>query len=294
MRSAYLKMHAAIFLWGFTGLLGKFISLNEGLLVWYRLLISAVVLFVWLLYQKKLPRLSFRQWIHLSGIGMLVMLHWVAFYGSIKYSNISVAMVCLSSIAMFASILEPLINRQRFDYLEVVFSFLALLGIGSIYFSDVTASTGIILGVVCALFSALFSIFNRRIASQHDPLTISLVELSAGWLGLTFLLPLYLHRFPVESIIPGAHDWILLLVLSLFCTVLTWILSLQALQKVSAFTMALALNLEPIYGILLAVLFAGEGKVITPWFLAGAALILATVVAHTVYRFQKARKLRAA
>lgn len=290
MKGAYVRMHLAIFLWGFTGLLGKLIKLNEGMLVWYRMMLSAFVLLLILLWRKSLPRLPFHKYLQIGGIGILVMLHWVAFYGSIKLASISIAMICLSSIALFASIIEPLVSRQPFDYVEIIFSAFAITGISSIYFSDVSVSTGVIVGVISALLSAIFSVFNRRIAADHDPLTISFIELTAGWLVLTTLLPLYLRIQPTEQLLPDATDWLYLMLLSVFCTVLTWILSLQALKKVSAYTMALALNLEPVYGIILAVLFAKEGKFINKWFIVGAIIIFITVVLHTLYRIHKTRK----
>lgn len=280
-------MHAAIFLWGFTGLLGKLIQLNEGVLVWYRMLISAIVVAIILLYQKKIPRLSFRQIAHISGIGILVMLHWVAFYASIKLASISIAMICLSSIALFVSFIEPIINKEKFDYTEIFFSALAVIGISTIYRSDPTASAGIIVGILSALFSAIFSSLNKKIASKHEPLTISLVELASGFVFLTLLFPIYMKFQPTDKFIPDSMDWVYLMILSLFCTVLTWILSLEAMQKVSAYTMALALNLEPIYGIILAVVFAGEGKILNAGFYYGAGIIMLTIVLHTLYKFRK-------
>ena len=285
-------MHLAIFLWGFTGLLGKFIQLNEGVLVWYRMLISAAAVALILIYRKKFPKLSLRQLIHISGIGILVMLHWVAFYASIKLASISVAMVCLSSIALFVSFIEPLVYREKFDYMEILFSGMAVIGISTIYKSDPSASAGIIVGILSALFSAIFSTLNKGIAMKHEPLTISLVELSSGFIFLTLLFPLYMQFQPTENFLPGRMDWIYLMILSLVCTVFTWILSLEALQKVSAYTVALALNLEPVYGIILAVLFAGEGKILNAGFYSGAGIILLTIVVHTVYHFRKKIKSR--
>ncbi|MEO8088033.1 MAG: DMT family transporter [Bacteroidota bacterium] len=287
MKRAYFKMHAAIFLWGFTGLLGKLIQLNEGVLVWYRMLISAVAVAIILLYKKKIPKLTFRELAHISGIGILVMMHWVAFYASIKLASISIAMVCLSSIALFVSFIEPLLYKEKFDYMEIFFSALAVIGISTIYRSDPTASAGIIVGILSALFSAIFSSLNKGIASKHEPLTISLVELSSGFIFLTLLFPLYMKIQPTDKFLPGTMDWIYLMILSLFCTVLTWILSLEALQKVSAYTVALALNLEPLYGIILAVVFAGEGKILNAGFYYGAGIILLTIVLHTIYKFRK-------
>src|SRR5690348_305535 len=156
MKSAYYKMHLAIFLWGFTGLFGKLIQLNEGMLVWYRLLISTAAIALILFYKKEFPKLSFRELARISGIGILVMLHWVTFYGCIKLASISVAMVCLSSIALFVSLIEPLVNRQKFDYMEIFFSGLAVLGIFTIYRSDPSVSVGLIVGIISALLSAIF------------------------------------------------------------------------------------------------------------------------------------------
>ena len=283
-------MHLAIFLWGFTGLLGKLIDLNEGLLVWYRLLISSVAISLLLVFTKKIPKISLKETIKIGAIGFLVMLHWVAFYGSIKLSSISVAMICLSSIALFASILEPLINKTKFDPLEIFFSALAVTGISAIYYSDASAANGVIVGIISAILSAIFSILNKRITNKYEPLTISLIELSSGWLFLTLLFPLYFLFQPTTKYIPTLHDFLLLLFLSLVCTVLTWILSLQALRKVSAYTMGLALNLEPVYGIILAIAFAGEGRLMNESFLKGAVLILITIILHTIYKFRKSKK----
>ncbi len=287
LRIAYWKMHLAIFLWGFTGLLGKLIQLNEGMLVWYRMLISSLAIAIFLYFKKAWPKISRREIFIIGAIGVLVMLHWLTFYGSIKASSISVAMICLSAIALFSSIIEPLVNKAPFDVIEIIFSAMAVTGISAIYNSDVSASTGIILGLISALFSSVFSILNKRIAGKYGSLTISLIELSSGWFFLTLLLPFYLSFASPTKFIPSTTDFIYLMILSLVCTVFTWILSLQALRKVSAYTMALALNLEPVYGIILAIIFAGEGKLMNKGFITGAVIILITVILHTIYKAKK-------
>ncbi len=289
LRTAYLKMHLAIFLWGFTGLLGQKIHLNEGMLVWYRMLISSLAILGIFFYRKSFPKIKRKEVFMIGAIGFLVMLHWVTFYGSIKASSISVAMICLSAIALFSSILEPLINKAPFDFIEILFSAMAVTGISSIYNSDVTASTGIILGLISAFLSALFATFNKRITSKYETLTISFIEMSFGFGFLTLLLPVYFLFADTSKLIPDGSDFIYLLILSLFCTVLTWILSLQALRKVSAYTMGLALNLEPVYGIILAILFAGEGRLMNSGFITGAVIILVTVVLHTLYKARKTK-----
>jgi drug/metabolite transporter (DMT)-like permease len=290
MKAAYYKMHLAIFLWGFTGLFGKLISLNEGMLVWYRLLISTVAIAIILFYRKSFPKISLREVGMIAAIGILVMLHWVTFYGSIKLASISVAMICLSSIALFVSFIEPLVNRQKFDKVEILFSAFAVLGIFFIYKSDISASAGIIVGVISAFLSATFSTFNKKIAHKYEPLTISVIELGSGLVFLTLLLPVYFKIQPTEKYIPGSMDFLWLMILSLACTVFTWILSLQALQKVSAFTVALALNLEPVYGIILAILFAGEAKILNASFYLGGVLIMLTVIAHAFYKYSRRKK----
>ena len=284
--AAYFKMHLSIFLWGFTGLLGKFISFNEGILVWYRLLLSSIAIAIILFFRKKWPRIPKKEFFKIVGIGFIVMFHWVTWYGSIKLASISVAMICLSSIALFASVLEPLFNRKRIDYVEVLFSCIAVAGIATIYNSDVSAGYGIVLGVFSALLSATFSIFNRKIASRYEPMTITLIELGSGWFFLTLLMPFYLILYPNYTFVPSISDIVYLLILSQVCTVLTWILTLQALRRVSAYTMGLALNLEPVYGIILAILFAGEGKLMNAGFISGAGLIVITIALHTLYKYR--------
>ena len=224
--------------------------------------------------------------------GLLVMLHWVTFYGSIKLSSISIAMICLSSIALFASIIEPLVNKTKFDYVEIIFSALAVTGIATIYNADISASKGILIGILSAFLSAIFSTLNKRITSKYESLTISFIELSSGFIFLTLLFPLYFRIVPTHIFLPSYSDSIYLIILSLVCTVLTWVLSLQALRKVSAYTMGLALNLEPIYGIILAILFAGEGKIMNSGFLKGAIIIFITVILHTVYKFRTSKKTK--
>jgi drug/metabolite transporter (DMT)-like permease len=261
-------------------------------LVWYRLLFSSLAIAAILIYKKSLPKIKLKELVKISGIGFLVMLHWIAFYGSIKLSSISVAMICLSSIALFASIIEPLVNRTKFDYIEIVFSLFAVTGIALIYQSDLSASKGIIAGIAAAFLSAIFSTYNKRISTKYETLTISLIELTAGLLFLTILFPLYVQFQPTLKYIPDTSDLVYLLILSLVCTVLTWVLSLQALRKVSAYTMGLALNLEPIYGIILAILFAGEGKLMNKRFIIGAVIIFCTVLIHTLYKTRTRIKSR--
>jgi drug/metabolite transporter (DMT)-like permease len=287
IKKAYLQMHTAIFLWGFTGILGKLISLNEGLLVWYRLMISGVIMWFAARSQNHIGKLSRKEILKIGGVGVIVMIHWVTFYGAIKISSVSVTLICLSSIALFTSIFEPIIAKTKFDYLEIFFAGLAMAGIYTIYHSDTSMLTGILVAVFSSAASALFSVLNKQLKAKYNSYTISIVELAGAFLSLSLLLPFYLPMFSHEFSFPGSEDMIYLFILSFFCTVIPWILSLNALTHVTAFTQNLALNLEPVYGIILAIVVVGEYALLNTGFYIGAFIILMTVLLHTFYRYRK-------
>ena len=291
MRKAFLQLHTAVFLAGFTGILGRLITLNEALLVWYRLLIAVVALWVLYLFQRKLHRISWTAIARIAGVGVIVVLHWVTFYGSIKYSNISIALVCFSATGFFTAILEPLITRKPFNKNEFLLGLLAIAGISLIFHFDPQFKTGIILGIIAAFLCGLFPVYNRMLVLEHKPETVTLYQLSGGFLFLTILLPSYLHYIPADHIIPTLSDTGWLLVLSFFCTVWAYNLLMNALKKISAFTVNLTYNLEPLYGIALAFLVYREDKLLSGTFYIGLLLIVLSVFLQTrlVYRKQRAR-----
>lgn len=283
MKEALIKLHIAVFLAGFTGVFGVLITLNEGLLVWYRMMITVVSLFLLLIWRKNLQQISKQKAFQLMGIGCLIAIHWVCFYGSIKYSNVSIGLVCFASTGLFTALLEPLMTHKKFSGAELLLGLISLLGIYLIFHFDVRYRTGIIIGIASALFAALFSVLNKRNVSLVAPQTMMLYELSGGVLLLSVLMPFYLQKFPAAHLIPSISEWGWLLVLSWFCTVWAMDLMLQALKKVSAFTQNLSLNLEPVYGILLAFILFHEQNQLQPSFYLGFALI-ALSVALQMYR----------
>jgi drug/metabolite transporter (DMT)-like permease len=278
MRKALFQLHISVFLAGFTGVLGKLIHLNEALLVWYRIAITVGSLWLLLAWKKQLVKIPLTRIFSLAGIGSLIALHWVCFYGSIRMSNVSIGLVCFASIGLFTAILEPLFTRKKFSLPELGLGMLSLLGILLIFHFDTRYRTGIITGIFSAAIGALFSVLNKKQVSIASPQTIMLYELGGGLLVLTVGMPVYLHFFPVNSLLPSAGDWGWLLVLSWLCTVLAMNLMLQALQKVSAFTQNLSMNLEPVYGIILAFLLFHENKNIGTGFYVGVALIGLSVI----------------
>lgn len=278
MKQALLKLHAAIFLWGFTGVLGRLISLNEGLLVWYRILITIVSLYFLMRFNNQLQSVSSKQRRQLFAIGCIIALHWCFFYGSIKYSNVSIALTCLSSTGLFTAVLEPAITGKKIVIAEILLGLIAIAGIYLIFHFDPQYKTGIILGLLASVLSCVFSIFNKTQVSYNTPRTVMLYELTGGFLVLTLLMPLYLYLLPTQHLLPGKTDFGWLLLMSWVCTILAMDLSLQALQKVSAFTQNLTLNLEPVYGIILAFVVYKENKYLSQWFYLGFTLILLAVV----------------
>lgn len=278
MREVFIKLHISILLAGITGLFGKLINLQEGLLVWYRMLF-ATLLFAFLLFlQKKLKFLPLKEILKISGIGFLLGLHWVFFYGSIKASNISIGVVCFSLTGFFTAFLEPLLNRHAVSLKEVLFSLLTLAGIVLIFHLDTRYRLGIGLGIVSSALAALFTITNKKIRQRHNANTLLLFEMGGGFIGLSFILPFYLYYFPVQSVFPDKSDFIYLLLLASFCTIGLYLLQIQVLNKISAFTVNLSYNLEPLYSILLAMLFFNEAQELNTSFYLGLGLILLSVL----------------
>ena len=278
MKKAFIKLHIAILLAGFTGIFGKLITLNEGLLVWYRMLLSGVLLIIILTASRRLSPISFSEFRRISLTGFLLGMHWLFFYGSIKYANISIGVVCFSLAGFFTALFAPLINRQKFVLSELLLSLLTLAGIVLIFSFDSQYRTGITLGVISSLIGALYTISNERLARSYKSEIIMVYSMIGGAMGLTVLLPLYLYLFPVETMLPSGSDWKYLVVLSLFCTVLLYTLQTQALNRISAFTVNLSLNLEPVYTILLAMLIYQENKELTWAFYLGLGLIILSVI----------------
>ncbi len=278
MKKAFFQLHLAVFLAGFTAILGKLITLNEGLLVWYRLLITVATLFILFYIKKQFIKLALKDALKIFGVGAIVAIHWVTFYGSVKYANVSVALVCFSASGFFTAVLEPFILKRRIVFIELALGVLAIAGIYIIFDFHPQYKLGIAFGIISAIGSALFPIFNKDFIKKFTPQVVTLYELTGGLLALTLLIPLYLLQFPATYYLPTTSDWLWLLVLAWFCTVLSFNLQLTALKKISAFTVSLSYNLEPVYGIILAFIFYKENEELNYQFYIGVALILLSVI----------------
>lgn len=289
MKKALVQLHIAVFLAGFTAILGKLITLNEGLLVWFRLFITVVTLGAIMYSRKQLLRIPAKDILRIFGVGTIVAIHWVTFYGSVKYANVSVALVCFSASGFFTAFFEPLILRRRISMIEVLLGLMAIAGIYIIFDFHPQYKIGVIFGIISAMGSALFPIFNKTLLLTYSPKTLTLYELGGGLLALTVLVPLYLIQFPAAYYLPTGTDWLWLLVLAWFCTVLSFDLQLNALKKISAFTANLTYNMEPVYGIILAFIFFKENENLQREFYFGVGLILMAVILQ-MFRIYRSRK----
>ena len=278
MKASLIRLHIAVFFWGFTGVLGRLITLNEAWLVWWRMGITAVSLWILFFFQKKITFIGFKDFLKIASIGTILALHWLCFYGSIKLANVSIALTCLATSGLFSAVIEPLFFRKRINPFELVLGLLALGGITIIYFSNLQFSAGIYIGLLATLLTVIVSVLNKKIVGGYAPETITLYQLTGGFLGLTILLPFYNYIFPAREIFPQQWDWLWLVILSWGCTIFTFLLYIQALKKLSAFTINLTLTLEPVYGIILAFIVYKENQYLGNTFYIGFALIFLAVL----------------
>ncbi len=287
MRKSYLILHIAVILAGFTGIFGKLISLNEVALVWYRVLFSTLILLLGFKIFKIRRLESLKDKMVIAQVGSLLMLHWIFFYASIKYANVSVGVICYCLTSFFTAIFAPIINKRRFNYEQLFLSLLTIVGISLIFHFDATYQLGIIMGVISSSFSALYTIYNERIVLKYDSKMINYYQLGGGTILLGILLPFYYLIFPNLIYIPSFTDVVYLILFSIFCTIGLYILFAEALKKLSAFTVNLTFNLEPIYAIGLAFLIFDEAKEVNASFYWGLALVLLSVVLQAIFSLIK-------
>jgi drug/metabolite transporter (DMT)-like permease len=293
MKKAYLQMHLAILLWGFTGIFGKAINMNEGMIVWYRMLISSLGLLCILLFNKKSILLSKKAILKISMVGIIVCLHWITFYAAIKISNVSITLSCFSSITLFTAVLEPLFAKKKPHASELFLGIGVMAGIYIIFSFQEFYLTGIVIALISAFLGSIFTVINKKLVGEYEPETVTFYELTSGFLFLSIILPFYLDATKQNFSVPSAIDTFYLLLLSLICTTLAFTISLNALKKINAFTMNLSVNLEPVYSIILAILIFKENKTLNTGFFIGTFIILSAVVIHSYFVFKQRKKVSA-
>lgn len=282
-----LILHFTVFIWGFTGILGKLITISAVQLVWYRVLIASISLFLYFNFNKKALKISRNTLLKLAFTGALVGGHWILFFLSIKLSTVSVSLVCLSSITLFTAIFEPLINKKRISKLEIIAGALIISGILIIFKFETQYTKGIIAGLSSAVCASLFSIINARQVKKHEAPVIAFYELLGAFVWITIFLVIT-QGFDKSMLLTGPDIGYLLL-LGTICTSLAYVAGVSVMRELSAFRVALITNLEPVYGIIMSFVFFGDMNKMTTGFWVGAVIILSTIFLFPVAQKQIVR-----
>lgn len=280
-------LHISILIAGWTGVFGRLISLSEGMLVWYRVFLASLLIWPVMLLSGKMQRLKARKIFQICCTGAILALHWVLFYGSIKASNVSIGVVCFASVGFFTAICEPLILRSRFSWSELACSMLTLLGIFLIFSLDVRYRTGILIGVLSAFVCAIYTILNKKVTADVPTTSVLPYQFLGGFIGMTLVLPFYLQLFPTNSLIPTKLDFIYLLIYVIVCTFGLYFFQIKALKKISAFTVNLSYNLEPVYSIIIAMILFNESRELNFSFWIGITLIIISVALQSWRAYRK-------
>ena len=275
-RKGMIHLHLSVFLAGFTGLFGKLITLNEVDIVWYRMMLTTMILLVF----TGIPWLGLRKTLQVAGCGTLLGIHWILFYASIKASNVSIGVVCFATVGFFTALLEPLLHHHRVSLRQLALSLITLAGIACIFSFDARYRLGIGIGLVSSVICTLYIIKNKDISRDLRTRDVLFWQMAGGLVGVTLIIPLYLAVYPSDQpvmVIPDGTNLWLMLCHALFCTVGLYILQIMALKRLSAFTVNLTYNLEPCYSILWAFLFLGEARELNAAFYVGITLVMLSV-----------------
>ena len=286
-RKGYLQMHIAVFLFGFTAILGDLINLPALTLVWWRVFITTFSLLFLVNALKLFRNIPTKTLLQFMGVGALVGLHWLCFYGSIKMANASVALVCFAMASFFTALVEPLILKTKLNPYELGLGLIIVPGMALVVSDlDVQMINGVIVGMISSLLIAFFSVLNKKYIKFADEMSITFLELGSAWLFLSLLLPFFLwqEEHSIRFFPPSTLDWAYMLALALLCTTLPYILSLKALHHISAFAANLTFNLEPVYGIVLAWLILNDHEEMSPRFYGGVVIILVTIFSYPVIK----------
>lgn len=283
----YFLLHFIVFIFGFTAILGKLITLPSEVLVWYRVLIGTIGILAILIFSRISLTISKRQLFGYLLVGFLIAIHWVTFFESVKQSNVSVALAAISSATLFTSLLEPLFFKRKFRLYEIVFGLLIMIGLYLIFNFETHYQLGLILGITSAFFASSFTVLNGILVKTNDAKIISTYELTGAFIILSFYLFLNSSvRFECFSL--TYSNFFYLLVLGLVCTTFAFVASVDVMKELSPFTVSLTINLEPVYGIVIAVILFGESEKMTSGFYSGTLLILGTLFANAWFKKKKA------
>ncbi len=278
---AYIQLHIAVILYGWTAVLGGLISISAISLVWWRVMITSFSLIFFIGLGRRLLAIDKKKILIYMGIGVIVGMHWICFYSSVKMANASIALITMATTSLFTAIIEPLLFRRRFNSLEIIIGLMIIpcmiLIVRNI---DISLIEGFMVGLLSAFLASLFASLNKKYVEDATPYVISFLEMFGAFLFISICLPFVIDN--IQAIMPTSTDWIYLIILALLCTTLAFVLSMMALKHVSAFDSNLVINLEPIYGIGLAVIVLKEHEQLTPLFYMGGILLMLIVFSHPI------------
>ena len=283
----YLQLHFLVFIAGFTAILGELISIGSIPLVWYRMLIAGVLMFIYIRIIRLKVTIDKPTMLRFFAAGIIIALHWITFFEAIRQSNISITLAMFSTGAFFASFIEPLIYKRRIIWFEILFGIIVIIGVFLITQSEIKYLNGILLGISSALFSSLFAVLNGKFIEKHDATVISFYEFISGVTFITFFILIFKGGFSKEFFTLSSSDWIFLIILASICTAYAFIGAVKVMKFISPYTVVLSYNLEPVYGITLALLLFPETETMSPQFYYGAILVLLTVLTDGIIKNSK-------
>ncbi|MEN8886486.1 DMT family transporter [uncultured Winogradskyella sp.] len=286
----YLHLHLLVFIAGFTAILGELITIGSLALVWYRMTIAGILMFAFIKFTRLKTKISIKTFLQFSVAGIIIALHWITFFEAINQSNISIALAMFSSGAFFASFIEPIFFKRRILFYEILFGLVVIIGVALIFSSEINYINGILLGLASALFSTLFAVINGRFIEKHNATIISFYEFISGVVFLTIFILLSGISFNAEFFTLSDKDWLYLFILASVCTAYAFIGAVEVMRYISPYTVILSYNLEPLYGIGLALILFPEKEKMSPQFYIGAILVLGVVLLDGIFKNYKKRK----
>ena len=279
----YLHLHFLVLIWGFTSILGVFVSIPSVELVFYRTLWACVLTAALLLWRKVPMALPREEILKLTATGVLIAIHWILFFWAARVSNVSTCLAGIATSSLWTSLMEPLITKRKFSWFEMLIGLVVMAGLYIIFYYEFDKAVGLLLGIASAFFATVFSIMNGKFTTKHHHVVITFYEMAGALVGIILFLPAYAYFFAPNqtlSLVPTATDWVCILLLAGVCTVYAYAAAVDLMKKFSAFSMNLTINLEPVYGIILAFLIFGEKEKMTAGFYIGTMVIIASVFSY--------------
>lgn len=288
----YLHLHFLVFIAGFTAILGQLITIGSIPLVWYRMVMAGLLMFFYIKFTNHKMKVDKRSMLKFLAAGVIVALHWITFFEAIKQSNISITLAMFSTGAFFASFIEPIFYKRRIIWYEILFGVIVVIGVFLITHGELKYINGIVLGVVSALLSSLFAVINGTFIQKHSATVISFYEFVSGVVFLTLFILLFKGGFDAKFFALSAADWIFLFILASICTAYAFIGSVKVMKFISPYTVVLSYNLEPVYGITLALILFPETETMGVQFYYGATLVLLSVLLDGIFKNIKSYRIR--